>query len=87
MPSRKPAHGFWTGGQRTLRTDRWRLIVQPGKEGNAPRVELFDYLTDAYETRNHAAEQPETVRDLMARLDAIPLFVFFTPRPNAPAAP
>ncbi|MCW5551408.1 MAG: sulfatase [Verrucomicrobiae bacterium] len=87
VPSRKPAHGFWTGGQRTLRTDRWRLIVQPGKEGNAPRVELFDYLTDAYETRNHAAEQPETVRDLMARLDAIPLPASFTPRPNAPAAP
>ncbi len=87
VPSKKPAHGFWTGGQRTVRTDRWRLIVQTGKEGDATRVELFDYLTDADETRNHAAEQPETVRDLMARLNSFPLPASFTPRPNAPAAP
>ncbi len=26
-PTSKPAYGFWTGGQRTVRTDRWRLIA------------------------------------------------------------
>jgi iduronate 2-sulfatase len=71
-PSAKPAHGFWTGGQRTMRTERWRLIVQSGREGGAPRVELFDYQTDPDETRNHAAERPDIVREMMARLERIP---------------
>jgi len=31
-PVAKPAYGFWTGGKRTVRTDRWRLIVHPSKE-------------------------------------------------------
>lgn len=68
----KPAHGFWTGGQRTMRTDRWRLIVHPAKKGATPQVELFDYETDPDETRNHAETQPEVVRELLARLDEIP---------------
>jgi iduronate 2-sulfatase len=68
----KPALGFWTNGQRTVRNARWRLIAQPGKEGAPPRVELFDYETDPGETRNHAAEQPEVVRELLARLEAGP---------------
>lgn len=44
-PSGKAAHGFWAGNQRTLRTDRWRLIVQKGSDAAAPRIELFDFET------------------------------------------
>ena len=68
----KPAHSFWTGGQRTVRTDRWRLIAQPGNDAAAPQVELFDYQIDPDETRNHAETQPEIVRELLARLKDLP---------------
>lgn len=68
----KPAHGFWTGGQRTVRTDRWRLIAQTGKDGRQSRVELFDYQTDPDETRNHAAEHPAVVDELLARIKELP---------------
>lgn len=68
----KPAHSFWTGGQRSVRTDRWRLIAQPGNDAAAPQVELFDYQIDPDETRNHAETQPEIVRELLARLNDLP---------------
>lgn len=71
-PTVKPAHGFWNGGQRTLRTDRWRLIVHPAKDATAPIVELFDYQTDPDETRNHAAAHPEVVTELLAKLKPAP---------------
>lgn len=63
----KPALAFWNKGQRTVRTDRWRLIVQPGKKAEEPVIELFDYQLDQDETRNHAAEQPQVVKDLLTR--------------------
>jgi iduronate 2-sulfatase len=72
LPAAKPAHSFWTGGQRSTRTERWRLITRPGNDGAAPTLELFDYQTDPGETRNHAADQPETVRRLQALLAAHP---------------
>ncbi len=68
----KPARAFWTKGQQTIRTDRWRLIMQPGKGSGNPVIELFDYQADRDETRNHAAEQPQIVKDLLARLQAAP---------------
>ena len=71
-PAAKPAHGFWTGGQRTVRTDRWRLIAHPAKGADAPQVELFDYETDPDETRNHAAARPEMVAELLAQLNTLP---------------
>ena len=67
-PATKPAHGFWTGGARTVRTERWRLIV----DGTGGRAELFDYLTDPQETRNVASAEPAVVRELLARLDHVP---------------
>lgn len=85
-PTTKPAHGFWTGGQRTVRTDRWRLIVQSGKKGDASRVELFDYQTDPEETRNHAGAKPDIVRELLTRLDSIPLPVAVATRRDSPPA-
>lgn len=68
----KPAYGFWTGGQRTVRTDRWRLILHPAKGGSSPQVELFDYQSDPDETRNHAETQPEVVANLLEQLSKVP---------------
>jgi len=62
-PSAKPARGYWRG-ERTLRTDRWRLIT----DGKGERIELFDYENDAHESRNHAADHPEVVKELKALL-------------------
>ena len=75
-PAAKPALGYWTNGQRTLRTERWRLITDRTGE----RIELFDYLNDPDETRNVAAEQPAMVRTLLARLEQ-------APQPPASATP
>ena len=66
-PAAKPARGFWTEGQRTIRSERWRLIASRASDGS-PQFELFDYATDPLETRNHAATQPEILRDLRAQL-------------------
>ena len=65
----KPARGFWSGRRQTIRTDRWRLIVHPGRGGGQPVVELFDYENDPLETRNQADEHPEVVQDLISQLD------------------
>jgi iduronate 2-sulfatase len=66
-PASKPARGFWSGGQRSIRTDRWRLIAASGSDG-APQLELFDYASDPLETRNHASAHPDIVRDLQAQI-------------------
>ena len=74
-PATKPAHGFWTGGQRTIRTERWRLIEQSSngeKSTQSPRIELFDYKTDPDETRNHAAEHADVVAELQGQLHKVP---------------
>jgi len=59
--SAKPARSFWTGDQRSVRTDRWRLSV----DGSRKRIELFDYQNDPDETQNHAAEHPDVVAELL----------------------
>ncbi len=70
--SLKPAHSFWTGGQRSIRTERWRLTVLPSKDKASQQFELFDYETDPDETQNHAESQPEVVSQLLAMLKNIP---------------
>ncbi len=70
--SQKPAHGFWTGGQKTIRTDRWRLIMAAAKGDSRPRIELFDYERDPLETKNVAADNPEVVQELLALLQKTP---------------
>ncbi|MDX1930226.1 MAG: sulfatase [Pirellulaceae bacterium] len=67
--STKPALGFWSGGQRTVRTDRWRLIRKLAKADETPQFELFDYQHDPEETQNHAAENPAVVEELSLLLD------------------
>ena len=71
-PTAKPARGFWSGGQRTVRDDRWRLIVAPGSTADSPQLELFDYVSDPDETRNHATEQPERIRELQRTIAQTP---------------
>ena len=64
-PTAKPAiaHGS-TPGTRSIRTDRWRLIV----DRNNSRHELFDYQTDPGETQNFATTHPEIVEALLEKL-------------------
>ena len=67
----KPAFGFWTGGRRTVRDDRWRLIVHPRADAE-PGIELFDYQTDPHESRNLAGDHPDVVSRLLALLEQAP---------------
>ena len=67
-PASKPARSFWTDGQKSVRTDRWRLIAQFGKESLPTRIELFDYKNDPDETSNVAEPHPAIVRELLATL-------------------
>jgi iduronate 2-sulfatase len=71
-PTAKPAHSFWTNGQRTVRTERWRMITSPAGDGTAPQIELFDYASDPHETRNHATERPEIVSELQLQIARMP---------------
>jgi len=70
--SSRPAHAFWTGGRRSIRTDRWRLIVHPGENSAEIATELFDYQTDPDETRNHADTRPDIVAELRTQLRPAP---------------
>lgn len=70
----KPAFGFWRKGQRTVRTDRWRLVVHPEQrqEDGTPGFELFDYQNDPHEAENLATKKPQVVARLRALLDRVP---------------
>ncbi len=75
-PTAKPARSFWTNGQRTVRTDRWRLIAARGADPAVPQRELFDYATDPDETRNHASIRRDILTELeteLARRPEIPV--------------
>ena len=71
-PTTKPARGFWSTGDRTIRTERWRLIAHPAREGVPAGEELFDMVADPHETRNVATAQPEAVKQLLAQIDEVP---------------
>lgn len=55
---------------RAIRTERYRLVEwkQPGASADSAELELYDYEKDPLETKNLAAEQPETVQELRAIL-------------------
>ncbi|MBA4020603.1 MAG: iduronate-2-sulfatase [Pirellula sp.] len=55
---------------RAVRTDCYRLVEWkvPGAAADTAELELYDYQTDAAETKNIAAEQPEVVAQLRAVL-------------------
>ncbi len=67
--SAKPALGFWSGGQRTVRTERWRLIRKKAKDDLEPQFELFDCQNDPDETTNVAHDHSATVEELSRLLD------------------
>lgn len=70
-PAAKPARGFWGAGDRTVRTERWRLIAHRVKGSAEPKVELFDMIADPHEAKNVAAAEPTVVRDLLRSLDEV----------------
>jgi len=51
---------------RAIRTERHRLIEwkTPGAPADTAELELYDYQTDPLETKNHATEQPEVMKQL-----------------------
>lgn len=61
-----PANAYGWSPLRSITEPRWRLI-------DAPRVELYDLLTDAQELKDVSREQPEIVSRLRIELDAIGL--------------
>jgi iduronate 2-sulfatase len=70
-PAAKPARAFWKDNERTVRTERWRLIVTRANDG-APQIELFDFRDDPFETRNVAAAHADVVSELQAQLANVP---------------
>lgn len=70
--SAKPAQAFWTGGQRTIRNERFRLIARAASPDVAERVELFDLRADPHELHDLSATQPDTVQRLLAQLRPVP---------------
>ena len=75
-PRNAPERGSVLG--RAVRTERYRLVEwkRPGDAADNADLELYDYQLDPLETKNLAAEQPETVAKLLALLaqhpEAIP---------------
>jgi iduronate 2-sulfatase len=63
----KPALAFRKRGQRTIRTDRWRLIEHTDKSGKRTGVELFDFAHDAFESKNTASAHPDVVANLVSQ--------------------
>lgn len=70
----------YAGGQQALRTGRWKAVRRNTKKGG-DAIELYDLASDPGESRDLAAEQPELVERLRARLavartenPAFPLF-------------
>lgn len=57
---------------RAIRTERYRLVEWKNLKDKTAEYELYDYQSDPWETRNHAAEQPETVQRLAAKLAKYP---------------
>lgn len=71
----KPAaFSFFPRGRlmgRTLRTDRWRLVVWTAPDGEIVQRELYDHVKDPDETVNRAADAPDTVTRLMRQLPPV----------------
>ncbi len=72
-PGNRPALGFWTRNQRTIRTGDWRLIVHQNNDGQVVATELLDFRTDAFFGTNVGDQFPTVVEalteDLKQRTD------------------
>jgi len=58
--------GYFSGVQRMVRTERWKLIAYP----QIDRYQLFDLMSDPYETRDLAGDpqQAHVLEDLQGKL-------------------
>jgi len=59
---------------RAIRTERYRLIEwkKSGAPADSAEIELYDYESDPYETKNHAAEKLDVVAALRKTLATYP---------------
>jgi iduronate 2-sulfatase len=64
QPSGKPARGFWSNNQRTIRTQDWRYI----RYGDGTE-QLFDHRTDSSEQFNLASEKSHAANLEMFRAE------------------
>ncbi len=74
---------------RAIRTERYRLVEwrNPDEPVSAAEYELYDYQADPNETRNHAAEKPELVKQLAGVLATYPQALKRAPQPKGAAKP
>lgn len=76
-PAREAAYHIYPRNKllgRAVRTQRYRLVEwkAPGASADTAVYELYDYETDPDETKNLAADKPETVNHLRALLAKYP---------------
>jgi len=70
-PGKECARSYHPRGQiqgRTLKTKIFRIVRWTDKKGRIVQVELYDHRKDPDENFNIAAEQPEIVKKLLARM-------------------
>src|SRR5690606_918756 len=56
------------GGQQALRSGRWKAVRIGIRADSAAPLELYDVVADPSESANLAAEHPQVVADLWARM-------------------
>lgn len=54
-----------------LRDQQWKLIIHRGADNQSEKAELYDLANDPYEEKNRAAELPDKVAELRAKLITI----------------
>lgn len=74
----------WHMGPRgALRKGDWMIVLEAGRRGSKPRIELFCLDTDIGETENPAGDHPDKLHELLTeweRLDAEMVDPVWTPR-------
>ena len=71
LPSAKPAFSFRGGGQNSVRTDEWRLIMHR-KGDEIEGYELFDFRGNSEGIRRNPGEYPTVVGELSGHIHALP---------------
>jgi len=69
-PSKKAAYAHWAGGQATVRTEEWRLIVHR-PDGETEGFELFDFRQKSDGLRKNPDDYPEVVEDLLGKIEIL----------------
>ena len=73
-PGKERAFSFFPRGKlmgRTVRSDKWRLVVWTDAEGGIVQRELYDHTVDPNETVNRAEQSPDVVATLMKDLPPV----------------